>query len=468
MQLSRRNLFVRLALIGALTGCNTPMSTPDACATCGNDAGSGTMDSGGGNDAGSSTDAGGATGDATVPPDGGAGVDPHWGERQVCTFAAGAHPSDTLGDLTGARAAIQHVIVIMQENRSMDHMFGHTAIPGIENVPSTYMNPVTGGSPVAPYHLTTPCVTDIPHQWQNIHHEWDNGAMDGFMNYDGMNAMGYYDDSDHPFYTWMLGTFATSDRYFCDVLSGTWPNREYLYAGTSNGIMSTGLSVNWTAPTLFDSLDAHSPPVTWGDYWNMAATDGCLEGSLGGATSSFCTKPSVHPNTDLPALLAAGTAVPSVVFVDFEPFDEHPPEDFRVGEGLVHDLLLQIFASPIWPHTAVFFTYDESGGFFDHVPPPPACLAAPSQAMFNNYGIRVPVAVVSPYARPAYVSHLTHSHASILRFIEAVFDVPALTGRDANSDAMLDMFDFSSPHFATAPAAGTVPAALAHDTTCPM
>ena len=453
-----RSLLLRASLVVALAGCTTPMTPPDAFgvddARPPNDANIDAFvdDTGPAND---------ANADARMPPDGGAGVDPHFGERQVCTFATGARPSDTLGDLTAARAAIQHVIVVMQENRSYDHMFGQTAIPGMERFPSTYTNPMAGGGTVAPFHLTTPCVADIPHQWSQIHAEWHMGAMDGFFNTDGMDAMGYYTDADHPFYTWMMGTFATSDRYFADVLSGTWPNRDYLYAANSNGLMSTGMTGGPTR-TLFDVLDAHSPAITWAEY-NGSTTE-CLQGTLG---SAFCARPGVVSLSTLAGVLAAGTALPSVVFVDLEPNDEHPPADFRSGERAVHDLMLQIFASPAWAHTAVFFTYDENGGFFDHVPPPPACLANPAQTMFNNLGVRVPVAVVSPYARAAYVSHLTHAHTSVLRFIEAVFDLPALSGRDANADAMLDMFDFSSPHFATPPTAASVPAALAHDPTCP-
>jgi phospholipase C len=161
----------------------------------------------------------------------------------------------------------------------------------------------------------------------------------------------------------------------------------------------------------------------------------------------------VHAYDELAPILAASTAdtdLPAVVFVDLEPADEHPDNgDIRAGEVGVHDLMMQIFASPAWAHTAVFVTYDEGGGYFDHVPPPSACVAAPTEAMFDRLGIRVPVAVVSPYSRAGYNSTLTHAHTSILRFIETVNDLPALTARDANADAMLDMFDFSSPHFAT-------------------
>ena len=472
---------VTLVLAAVIAACNPDTPPPDACVACtGTDGGP----DGGHDAAAAPIDVG---TDAFTPPvdanvdafafaDGGLSDDPNFGARQACGFAAGAMPSDTVGtaaQLTAARGAIQHVIVIMQENRSFDHFFGMNS-HGWDGFPAGFTNPDGAGGTVAPTHATSFCQSSHPaHQWNDIHGEWHSGAMDGFVTTDGPVAMTYYTESDHPFYTWMLSTFATSDRYFCDVLSGTWPNRDYLYAGTSNGVQSTGApgGPGDMGNTLFDRLDAHSPAITWGDYAMPNPNTECLEGALrgtfnpGGTSSGFCGRPSVHPYADLAPLLAAGTNVPSVVFVDLEPDDDHPDYgDIRVGENAVHDLMQQIFASPIWAHTAVFFTYDEAGGFVDHVPPPPACIASPSQSAFDRLGMRVPVAVVSPYSRAAYNSRRTHSHSSILRFIETVFDLPAITRRDANADAMLDMFDFSTAHFATV--TGVAPAMPA-PATCP-
>jgi len=115
-------------------------------------------------------------------------------------------------------------------------------------------------------------------------------------------------------------------------------------------------------------------------------------------------------------------------------------------------------ASPLWMKLAIVFTYDESGGVFDHVPPPKACIPSPDQTGFDRLGVRVPTMVISPWARPHHVSHVVHDHTSILRFVELLHDLPALTARDANADALLDMFDFNCPTLQqppTAPAAGT-------------
>jgi phospholipase C len=100
---------------------------------------------------------------------------------------------------------------------------------------------------------------------------------------------------------------------------------------------------------------------------------------------------------------------------------------------------------------AILFTYDEGGGFFDHVPPPDGCQALPGRSPFTKRGPRVPLVVISPWAKSGYVSHIVRDHTAITRFIEALFDLPALTARDANSDALFDMFDFTCGRSMTPP-----------------
>jgi hypothetical protein len=134
--------------------------------------------------------------------------------------------------------------------------------------------------------------------------------------------------------------------------------------------------------------------------------------------------------------------------------------DTSIGTSAVGDSLMGEYAvnSPEWSRLAILWTYDEVGGFADHVPPPRGCRAAPSSSPFTERGPRVPFVVISPWARRNYVSHVVRDHTAITRFIETLFDLSALTARDANSDALLDMFDFSCGRdlsVAPAPAAGT-------------
>jgi phospholipase C len=174
---------------------------------------------------------------------------------------------------------------------------------------------------------------------------------------------------------------------------------------------------------------------------------------------------------DYMADAAAGT-LPDVAFVDpnlgneyYGGEDEHPPGMPQGGQHFVAKIVDALTKSPAWSRSALFYTYDEHGGYWDHVAPPSACppddiapilMPGDPPAGFDRYGVRVPMMVISPYAKKHYVSHQTYDHTSILRFIQARFLLPAMTNRDANALAPWDMFDFQSPPHATPPSV-TVP-----------
>jgi phospholipase C len=166
----------------------------------------------------------------------------------------------------------------------------------------------------------------------------------------------------------------------------------------------------------------------------------------------------VRPLADLFTALDNGT-LPNVAFVDGldNVEDDHPLADLQRGEAWVKPIYDHAVTSPQWERLAIFWTYDEAGAFADHVPPPSACTPTPT-APFQQMGPRVPLVVISPWAKRNYASHVVHDHTAITRFIEGVFDLPALTARDANSDALMDMFDFTCGRDLTvqpAPSPGT-------------
>lgn len=405
-------------------------------------------------DAGARSDAAGVR-DAGGFPDGGGTcllslpADTLADERTSCTFTAGATAADTLGidDALARRLPIDHIVVVMQENRSFDHYFA-TLDHDVDPLPSTYTNPDLGGVEVAPFHLPARCLeADPPHQWAAMHSAWNGGGMNGFVvtaatgGSDGRYAMGFYDASDLPFYHWAARTFAFSDAYFGDSLGGTWSNRAFLYTGSSHGVHSTGELTIPDAPTVFDALD--DAGVTWATYSDGFPRQDLLEWTA--------LHPGVYRFADFLEALTMGT-LPAVSFVDPGPAeDEHPANDISPGEDWSRQIYEVAATSPLWPRIAVFLTYDESGGLFDHVAPPAACAPSPSLPEFDRLGIRVPVTLFSPWARAGHVSHEVHSHASILRFIELRFGLPAFSDRDANADAMLDLFDFCAPSFAEPP-----------------
>jgi phospholipase C len=370
---------------------------------------------------------------------------------------------------------IQHIVVLMQENRSFDTYLGQLPAEGQPDAagePAGASNPnPLGGPPIIAFHKTTYCeVADLGHSWNKTHQEWDGGKMDGFTaantntkDATGSRTMGYYDRRDLPFYYALDNTFAIGDHYFASALTQTFPNRFYLLAGTSFGHIRNDFSLKgFTQPTVFNLLDAAH--VSWKIYFSEVPF-----------ADLFAYVRTRHVNVvpiEQYYVDAANGTLPQVSFVD--PIfagpktienDEHPPSNVQVGENFVSKVVKALFNSPDWTSSAMFLTYDEHGGFYDHLAPPPAVapdsippMLRPGDAPggFDRYGIRVPVTVISPWARPHFVSHVVNDHTSILRFIEMRFGLPSLTNRDAAANPMFEFFD-STPTFATPPSLPAAP-----------
>jgi phospholipase C len=176
---------------------------------------------------------------------------------------------------------------------------------------------------------------------------------------------------------------------------------------------------------------------TWAAYTDDEPFDGTLDWGK--------DEPGVHPMQALYLALDDGT-LPNVAFVDGTTYleDDHPVADLQRGEAWLKKIYDHAIKSPQWPRMAILWTYDEAGSFADHVPPPSeACPPDPSNPPFAGLGPRIPMVAISPWAKRNYVSHVIEDHTAILRFIEALFDLPALSGRDANASALFDLFDFS-------------------------
>jgi phospholipase C len=405
-------------------------------------------------------------------------IDPLAAKRAACTFGLGAKVAETLGFAAADRAKvpISHVIVVMKENRSFDHYFGKLPAEGrtdVEGIPSGYTNPDPAGAAVAPSHETNACFPyDPDHQWAAMHAGWNDGKMDGFVKSavghtvdkddktpvttDGHFVLTYRERTDLPFYFWLTDQYAMADHYHSSALAGTWANRLYLYAANSYGVKDTAVDfIKPDVKTIFDALDTAS--VTYGIYSDdVYPLDGALlTGGFGHDHKGVAVEAAFF------TALADGT-LPQVSFIDagLNKIDEHPPADVQVGEAWTKKVYDAVTKSPLWLKNgkgiALVFTYDESGGFADHVPPPSACLAAADQAQFDRLGVRVPFVMISPFAKKKYVSHKTYDHTSVTRFIEMLWDLPAMSARDANADGLLDFFDFTATPNATPP---TPPAA---------
>ncbi len=408
--------------------------------------------------------------------------------RTACTFTAGAMPGETLAKDApiGPQLPIDTVVIIMMENRSFDHLLGDLPAAGqkdVEVAPPAASNPDAKGDPVARFHLDHFCFDDTNHEWDGSHRQYDDGKMDGFVvtnqgglgDPDGRRAMGYQTKDDLPFLYSLATNFAIADHYHCSLLGPTFPNREYLYAATSFGQTENNVFTE-TKPTLVRALDAAG--VDRHEYFESAPGSGMF-----GDFHNNDVYKIDDPNNPLFADIAEGALAP-VTFIDPNLSDEdgsahdddHPPASAQAGDRFLQTILAELMKGPQWPHMAIFITWDEHGGLYDHVPPPAACppdglgpvdgKGNPLPGAFDRLGVRVPLIVVSPYARPHFVSHATYDHTSITRFVEARFLIPALTKRDANASPLYELFDFSTPALLAPPALPDAPLDPAQQAYC--
>ena len=373
-----------------------------------------------------------------------------------CAFSAGALPAQTLppGSPVGAAIPIDRIVWVMQENRSFDHYFGAMGREDVDGLRDGMSNPDSAGASVEPFHETDLCTQDVTHSWNGSRLQWNRGQMDGFVVSNepgGERAMAHYEAADLPFYHALAATFAMSDRHFCSLPGPTFPNRYFLYCGTAFGKTDNEVPLfGWTQRTILQEMSDRG--LTWRIYADGLAFANVFRHVRG--SSSVRSLEQYFEDAADGALPNLAIVDPSFTGVADEPTDEHPPSNVQRGQAHVAAVVEALIASPQWPSSALFWTYDEHGGYFDHVAPPPLCVPdaiAPELGPgdvpgdYDVAGFRVPLVVVSPWARPGFVSHEASDLTSVLRFLEARFAIPALTARDANALALLDLFDFSEP-----------------------
>ncbi len=370
---------------------------------------------------------------------------------------------------------IRHIIYLVQENRSFDNYFGmlgqyrvSKGLPNnIDGIPLNVTIPNTQGQPVAPYHYQTVCTENLSPFWNETHLDIDGGKMDGFartstsvpstIDPTGTRVMGYYNQTDLPYYYELATQFATSDRFFSPVETNTIGNRMYLFAGTSFGHIRPDPppSGGWTQPTIFDHLDAAG--VSWRYYYQDNGS--YLPQWSTYQRDAYKMVPISNWYTDV----QNEAALPSVLFIERagpSGLDEHPGNNIQLGAADVEKILNALLGSPSWASSVFILSYDEGGGLYDHVFPAaavkpdtiaPMLQAGDQPGNFATDGFRIPMVVVSPWVKPNYVSHTWRDLTSILRLIEVRFNVPYLSLRDKNADDMIEFFDFTSPHWLKPP-----------------
>ncbi len=423
----------------------------------------------------------------------------------------GAASKLTGGIIGGATCAkitdIDHVVIIMQENRSFDHYFGtYKGVRGFNDPSAAFQQPYpanTSSAPTGvllPYHLdktktNAACTHDISHDWVPMHQSWNNGAMDGFVTSripinatDAELVMGYYTRDDLPYYYAAADAFTLCDNYCCSVIGPTDPNRIYSMAGSidpaglNGGPLLQTLVANrgsfygkLTYTTMPEQLQARG--ISWKVY--TSPDQNILNRVFSDNVLSYF-KNFQDPSTQLyknafgpqfPADFISDAAkgnLPQVSWLIASVVDsDHPPSPSVFGEATLSLIVSALMANPTtWAKTVLFTTYDENGGFFDHVPPvtaPPGtageyvtAAAVPDPSVEGGIsgpiglGFRVPTMIISPFSRGGFVSSDLFDHTSLLRFLETRFgaEVPNLSAwRRATVGDMTSAFNFTKPDF---------------------
>jgi phospholipase C len=361
---------------------------------------------------------------------------------------------------------IDHIVVLMLENRSFDHMLGYLSLEGgrddIDGLREEFANDHDGRRyPV--HHLETTAIPDDPdHSGRSVDLQVGGGAMNGFVasyaetlsgrgvpDGDPGRVMGYYNAADVPVYDHLARHFAVCDRWFSSVPGATWPNRLYALSGgaaRSRDDLPRNVPPMYNQASFARHLDARG--VTWRWYSFEVGTLRMADARYAlGHHDSFAFfsrenlnwKAALELRIDAHAVSfledAARGTLPSVSWIDpnfsdfnpigFQPNDDHAPADIKDGQELALAVYHALATGPQWDKTMLVIFYDEHGGFYDHVPPPAA--ADDDQRMFGRYGVRVPALVISPWVEPGSVSTTVFDHTSIIKTILRRFAPDALS-----------------------------------------
>jgi phospholipase C len=351
-------------------------------------------------------------------------------------------PSDPGG------SGIDHIVVVMMENRSFDHYFGW--VPGADGQQAGLSYPDRAGVAQPTHHLTDfqGCNNSDPdHSFDGGRSTLNGGACDGWLR-TGNNdlfAIGYYEAADLAFHGQAAPQWTVCDRYFAATMAETYPNRIFQHAAQTDRVVNT-TDIS-TLPTIWDRLSAAGVSAR---YYFSDVPLVALWGPK--------YLPISRPYPQFLADAAAGT-LPSVSFVEPRFLDEasgtsgddHPHADIRAGQAFLDSVYTAITTGPSWSSTALVINYDEWGGFFDHVAPETAPDARPDLGT-GLRGFRVPCMVISPRARRGYVAHGTYDHTSVLKMIEWRFGLDPLTPRDAAAANLAEVLDFRREPDLSAPA----------------
>ena len=369
---------------------------------------------------------------------------------------------------------INHFIFIIQENRSFGSYFG--TYPEADGIPAHVCLHGNSGRCVPPYHDKNVINRGGPHDWKNAIADIDHGKMDRFLEESykgktctsldpdctpGLNArdvMGYHDFREIPNYWNYANLYVLQDHLFESVKSYSLPAHLYILAAQSGGYVSKSQPKpeRFGFPEITELLE--SGKITWKYYVTEGTIPDTEDDEEVGLAPSKRQTPHLYtywnPLPAFPAVTkapeqfghlvetkhfyedAAKGNLPQVCWIiPSHEVSEHPPSNIRAGMAYVTGLVNAVMKSPNWQTSAIFISWDDWGGFYDHLAPP----------KWDEYGlgIRVPGILISPYSREHFIDHNTLSFESWLRMIEERFGVQPMTHRDAEAEDMVNDFDFN-------------------------
>jgi phospholipase C len=423
--------------VGAMTGCGDDTTAPAG-------------------DSGESTGAVGTGGDGSTSGDTTAALDESSSGGGSTTGAPGfGEDCGPDSDLPPEQllAPIETIVVVMMENRSFDHFFGamlaQEQLP-IDGLTGTESNDDAGGR-TYPVFLSNDFVVeeDPPHGWDASHAQWNAGANDGFVREHILEGatepgvvMGYHDRSQLPTLWTLASNFVVCDRWFASVMGPTQPNRFFLHLATSEGFTVNPEVGQFPSgiPSVFDRLsDAGISNVYYNSSLPFVFAYGKTEG--------------VEPIGNFFEAAAAGTlpqfsvVEPVLTALNVIGNDDHPPADITMGQAFLATVYEALAQSPQWDNCLLIITYDEHGGFYDHVSPPTTFDERPE---FQQLGFRVPAVVVGPHVRRGCVNSIQLDHVSVAATITRRWGLAPLNERvtmtnDVSSAVNPDYLDDPQP-----------------------
>lgn len=372
---------------------------------------------------------------------------------------------------------IRHVVVIFKENHSYDNLYG-TYCQAVSKYCKDVGNGIPPGTcvPLYPKNASSPCHVpqnltrnqmlggNLPHLWINSYNSWNNGSMNGFYLAEGGRNLtfGHYNGTTVPLMWDLAEQYALGDDFFSSAMSYSLPNHwfmvaaatplsmAYSYGDFAKAHLHDYLNQANTTATVQDLL-IHHPNVTWKYYdWNLGSYQYAINRDKGGPQSAFdlwnpmaarnesynaTFAPHFVNRTDFLSDAANGT-LPNISWI-IPPYadSDHPGQSLVNGEAWTASVIDAVEASPDWNSTAIFLTWDEYGGWYDHV--------APTVINKLNYGFRVPLLVISPYTPEDRIVHENGTFDSILHFIELRFGLGCLGSLDCNATNLSGFFDFT-------------------------